>query len=75
MKERELKCLYVNFEHVAEYDQVRRQRANREPGCCRLLCPGSSLTVPAYCGQLKGAMRFCGHESFMHGVIPCTEMG
>ena len=22
MKERELKCLYVNFEHVLEYDQV-----------------------------------------------------
>lgn len=27
MKERELKCLYVNFEHIAEYDQVRRRAA------------------------------------------------
>jgi hypothetical protein len=26
MKERELKGLYVNIEHVSEYDQVRRRR-------------------------------------------------
>jgi hypothetical protein len=23
MKERELKCLYINYEHVEEYDQAR----------------------------------------------------
>ena len=34
MKERELKCLYVNFEHVAEYDQVRAAASGRSCSCC-----------------------------------------
>lgn len=36
MKERELKCLYVNFEHVEAYDQVRRRRL--AVGCGTLWC-------------------------------------
>ena len=51
MKERELKCLYVNYEHVFEYDQVRRW--GRGGGCgagwspvCRCTCLPFRLPRP-----------------------------
>ena len=48
MKERELKCLYVNYEHLAEYDMVRgRRRAGGRAAISLSLQPHSTI----FCSQ------------------------
>lgn len=53
MRERELKCLYVNFEHVAEFDQVGGGRAG---------AGGGRADVAAAAGTACLRLRCCGLE-------------
>lgn len=71
MKERELKCLYVNFEHVAEYDQVLAAAgaytAVTNAGACVLHAECFSMHPPAVLRKMKENHP----NSALHGACCC----
>lgn len=84
MKERELKCLYVNFEHVAEFDQVggggRAAAAGglvlvaglRAQPCCRTACTVHAVLMAVAKGLAFRALNCCAKPYCTQRNVRCA---